>query len=94
MFTHVVMFKLKDRADLATAVANIRGMEGTIPTLRQIEVGVDLMQSGRSYDLVLITRFDDRAGYDEYATHPHHLPVLAYMGRVMETAAAVDFESV
>ena len=93
MFTHVVMFKLKDKADCAETVAQLRSLEGNVPSLRQIEVGQDVLQSGRSYDIVLITRFDDLAGMQAYQVHPHHVKVVEHMHRVAETAVAVDFKS-
>jgi len=64
-----------------------------IPTLRSLEIGEDVTRSSRSYDLALITRFDDAAGFQVYREHPVHLPVLDYMREACETTAAVDFES-
>ena len=96
MFTHVVLFKLKDRSPekIAETQAQLERLgRGGIETLRALEVGVDVVRSGRSYDLALITRFDDAAGYGVYREHPVHLPVLAYMHEAAESAVAVDFES-
>ena len=93
MFTHVVLFKLKDSNDLETAVSTLRSLEGNVPTLKSIEVGTDVIHSQRSYDIALITRFDDLAAYQVYADHPNHLPVIDYMKSVVESAVAVDFES-
>ncbi len=95
MFTHIVLFKLKDvhPESIAATRAKLAGLVGNIETLRGLEVGVDVMRSGRSYDLALITRFDDRAGYEVYRQHPAHLPVLAYLHEAAESAVAVDFES-
>ena len=93
MFTHVVLFKLKDSNDLETAVSTLRSLEGNVPTLKSIEVGTDVIHSQRSYDIALITRFDDLAAYQVYADHPNHLPVMDYMKSVVESAVAVDFES-
>lgn len=95
MLTHVVLFKLKDRS--AASIENTRGrlesLAHAIETLRGLEVGVDITHSGRSYDLALITRFDDMEGYEVYRAHPAHLPVLAHMHEAAESAVAVDFES-
>ncbi|KAA3665419.1 MAG: Dabb family protein [Chloroflexi bacterium] len=93
MFTHVVLFKLKDSGDLETAVSTLLTLKNNVPTLKLIEVGTDVIHSERSYDIALITRFDDLDGYKVYAKHPNHLPVLDYMRSVVETAVAVDFES-
>ncbi len=95
MITHVVLFKLKDNSAevLETAVSTLRSLDGQVPTLKSIEVGTDLVHSERSYDIALITRFDDMAGYKVYADHPNHLPVLDYMRSVISGAVSVDFES-
>ncbi len=95
MVTHVVMFKLKDPSpeNVQDTIDKIMGMKGKIDVLREIEVGADFMHSKRSYDLVLITRFDDREGLKTYAQHPLHQPVLAHIGDVAASAVAVDFES-
>lgn len=93
MLTHVVLFKFKDRSpgSVAQARARLDTLAGNIPTLLAIEVGEDVLHSGRSYDLALIARFDDLAGLDAYQTHPVHVPVLAYMREAADTIIAVDF---
>lgn len=95
MLTHIVLFRLKDRsaASIENTRAMLAGLAGVVETLRGLEVGVDITHSGRSYDLALITRFDDAEGYEVYRTHPAHLPVLAHMHEAAESAVAVDFES-
>ena len=83
MFNHVVLFAFHDAADIGPAVALLRGMEGRIPTLRAVEVGIDELPSERSAQICLITRFDDLAGMEAYQVHPVHQEVLAFMkGRV------------
>ena len=95
MFTHIVLFKLKDNrpASVADTRARLASLATGIPTLRGLEVGVDVTHSGRSYDLALITRFDDAAGFQVYREHPVHLPVLAHIGEAAESVVAVDYES-
>lgn len=96
MLTHVVLFKLKDRSaeSIDATAAVLRSMEGKIPPLRSIEVGADVVKSPRSYDLALITRFDSLADMRSYQAHPYHQEVvLRHLNEVMESAAAVDFES-
>lgn len=95
MFTHIVLFKLKDHSpeSIAATRADLERMRLAIETLRELEIGIDLTRSGRSYDLALITRFDDRAGFEVYREHPAHQPVLAHMADAAESTVAVDFES-
>ena len=63
----------------------MRSMEGRIPPLRGIEVGVDVVKSPRSYDLALITRFDSLADIRAYQAHPYHQNVvLKHVNEVTE----------
>lgn len=93
--THSVLFKLHDPqpATLAEAMARLRGLVGQVPSLRQLEVGADVLHTGRSYDLALIARFDDRAGLEAYQTHPAHVAVLTYLRSITAASVAVDFEA-
>lgn len=95
MFTHVVLLKLRDSSpeSIAATRAHLERMRLAIETLRELEIGVDVLRSGRSYDLALITRFDDRAGYEIYREHAAHQPVMAHLHEAAESAVAVDFES-
>lgn len=95
MLTHVVMYKLHDRLPEKVALARnqLATLEGAIPSLQSIEIGTDILRSGRSYDLVLIARFEDLAGLEAYQAHPVHLPVLSYLREACESIIAVDYES-
>jgi hypothetical protein len=93
MFTHIVLFKLNDPA-CATKVRNLlANMNGKIAELREIEVGIDVLKSPRSFDVSLITRFDKREDLDTYQVHPVHVEVLKYIKTVLERSVAVDYES-
>jgi hypothetical protein len=94
MLTHVVMYKLRERdqASLAAARGQLELLPGSIPSLRAMEIGTDILHSGRSYDLVIIARFDDLAGLEFYQAHPVHLPVLGYLRDACESIIAVDYE--
>jgi diamine N-acetyltransferase len=93
--THVVLFKLKDRSleALEQTAHVMRSMEGKIASLQGIEVGVNIVPSPRAYDIALITRFASLADMELYQAHPIHQDVLAHILKVMESAAAVDFEN-
>ena len=94
MLTHIVLLRLKDRRpeSIADTRAHLQSLGHGIETLRELEVGTDITHSDRSYDLALITRFDDRAGYEVYRQHPVHVPVLVHMAEVAESTIAVDYE--
>lgn len=92
---HLVLLKLKEanEANIAAALAQLRSLEGKIPSLRSLRVGADLIRSPRSYDIGLMATFDDLAGLQAYQEHPVHLPVLAYVRENCSTIAAADYEA-
>lgn len=95
MFTHVVFFKLKNPTPEVIEETRrvLADMDGKIPELLEIEVGVDIIRSERSYDLALITRFESLEAMQAYQVHPVHKKVLEYIGSVKESILAVDYES-
>lgn len=94
MVKHIVFFRLKDpnSENIIQAKERLMSMEGKIDILKHIEVGIDFMKSDRSFDLALITHFDSQEDLKTYATHPEHLPILAYMKEIVAQSAAVDYE--
>ena len=93
MLTHIVCFRFQDLDTAAQARDRLLAMEGQIPSLRRIECGVDITRSERSYELGLITRHDDRAGFEAYRVHPAHQAVVAWIQAHALGAVTVDFES-
>ena len=91
MYTHIVLFNLKDPSGAEEAAERLRAMAGRIPSLKSIEVGVDDAPSPRSAHLSLITRFDSPAGLAEYAVHPVHVALLEWIKPRIERAIKVDY---
>lgn len=94
MIRHIVMFKIKDefKDEIPQLVKNFQGMKGRIEGMLELEAGADILHSERSYDLALVTLFEDRAAFDAYQTHPVHQPVRKRMHEVRESSVACDFE--
>ncbi|HEX9061542.1 MAG TPA: Dabb family protein [Clostridia bacterium] len=96
MVTHIVMFRLKDKSskNIEKARDILLSMDGKITELKSIEVGIDFLRSERSYDLVLITKFNSRQDLDKYQDHPYHVDVVKkHMHEVIESSMAVDYET-
>ncbi len=95
MIKHVVCFKLKNPTpeECEKAAAVLRGMEGNVPMLRSIEVGVDFLRSARSYDVILQVTLDNAAALEAYQNDPYHCGVVKkHMHAVRETSVAIDYE--
>ena len=96
MVTHIVFFKLTEPTQETITQTRdlLLSMEGNIPLLRHLEVGVDVIRTERSYDLALVTRFDSLDDLQAYQVHPYHAgTVLQHMRSVCSAIAAVDYES-
>lgn len=96
MFTHIVFFNLKDncKENIDKAVKILKDMEGNIPELKEIEVGSDVVKSERSFDIALITRFDNRKDYETYDTSEYHVNnVIKNLKPMLKESKSVDFES-
>ena len=95
MVKHIVMFKLaeKNQKNLSQAIAALNSLRGNIETLKSLELGIDFLNSERSYDFVLTALFDDREGLKKYVAHKNHLPVVEKMRSLCSSSIVVDFET-
>lgn len=94
MIKHVVLFKLKDSSpeSVERTVSVLRGLEGKVEQLVDIQVGSDVIHSERSYDIALITTFASLEDLQGYQVHPEHKKVIEHMVQVRESQVAVDYE--
>jgi hypothetical protein len=93
MVTHIVLFKFDSLANAQVAVTKLLSMKGRVPSLLDIEAGVDFTRSDRSYEVGLVTRHNTRSDLDAYRVDPVHLEVATYIREHSTGAAAVDFEA-
>jgi hypothetical protein len=95
MIAHIVLFKLKEpTAENSTAVRDmLLSMNGKVPQLRHLEVGIDIIRSERSYDVALYTKFDSRADLEAYQVYPYHAgTVVPFMKANCAAIVAADYE--
>lgn len=95
MIKHIVCFKLKDNSPQSCekAAGIFRSMEGKVPMLKSIQVGIDFLHSPRSYDIILETTFESKDALNDYQNDPYHCEVVKkYIHSVQETSIAVDYE--
>lgn len=93
MIKHIVAFKLKAGEIPEKAKDVLLSMKGKVPTVKDIEVGVDLLHSARSYDVVLAVLLDSLAALQEYQNDAYHCEVVKkYMHAVCASSVAIDYE--
>lgn len=94
MIKHIVCFKLKDNSkeECEKAKNVLMSMDGNVDLLRGIEVGVDFLHSGRSYDVILQVILDDADALEAYQKDEYHCSVVKkHMHAVTETSVAIDY---
>jgi hypothetical protein len=92
---HIVMFRLLDRTpENVEKVADVlRGLKGKVPTLRSLEIGVDVLHSDRSWDIALTATFDSLEDMEAYRAHPEHQKAVQYLNSTRASIAQVDYNS-
>lgn len=92
MIRHTVCFKLKDGKSAEKAAEILNSMRGNVPVAKNITVGVDLLHSARSYDIILQVDVEDLPALEEYQNDEYHCSVVKkHMHAVAESSVAVDF---
>lgn len=94
MLTHVVLFKFKPETTAEQACqleTGLKGLPQRISDIREFRVGRDVIRSERSYDLGLVSAFDDLAAMQRYQVHPAHQEVVALVKALCAGVVAVDF---
>lgn len=93
MIKHIVCFKLREGESAEKAKEVLLSMQGNVPILKEIEVGVDVLHSARSYDVILVVVLDDLSALDAYQQDPYHVDVVKkHMSAVAKSSVAIDFE--
>lgn len=99
MIKHIVFWKLKGEAEGGTAADNaqkakqlLESLNGKIPGLLHLEVGIDFLHSADSADIVMYSEFESRESLDAYHHHPAHEAVKGFIGAIRNERRVVDYE--
>lgn len=98
MIKHLVFWRLKESAHGCDKATNARGiqsrleaLQGVIPGLLKIEVGIDFSRTENSADVALYSEFVDRAALDAYQKHPAHEAAKGFIGEATAERRIVDY---
>jgi len=92
MVKHIVFMKFPDFSLAKIAKEKLLSMKGNVEVLKDIEVGVDFSRSQRSYDLALITTFENREDLEKYRVHPYHQTIVKWLKNNDTQTKVVDYE--
>lgn len=92
MVKHIVMWKLKNKAEAPAVKQALEALNGRIPGLLRLEVGIDFLESDQSADMVLYAELEGRAALDTYQQHAEHLAVVPLVKAAAVSRSVVDYE--
>jgi hypothetical protein len=99
MIKHLVFWKLKEEALGQNKQTNailikqkLEALNGRMPGMIKLEVGVDLVHGAASADVALYSEFDSKASLDAYQIHPEHKLIQTFVAEVRTDRMAVDYE--
>lgn len=100
MITHVVQWRVCEQADgmdkaqiISEMQAMLEDLNGKIPDIITLSVGVNERPGENASDVVLLSTFADWDALKRYSKHPDHLQVVDFVGKVVTERRVVDFES-
>jgi Stress responsive A/B Barrel Domain len=100
MIKHIVMWRLKDHANGNDKATNkllikqkIEALNGKIPGMLKLEVGIDYSATDQSCDLALYSEFISQQALNDYLVHPDHKAAAVFIGEVRSERYLVDYEN-
>ncbi|MEX1011766.1 MAG: Dabb family protein [Balneolaceae bacterium] len=100
MIRHIVMWKLKEKAEGATKRKNaeklkliLEGLKISIDEINNVEVGIqiDESDSDQRFDVVLICDFKNELDFEMYRRSPHHQKAVKFINSVVDERYFVDY---
>jgi len=91
MIKHLVMWTLHDKNDALKVKTVLEALQDKVPSIIEIEVGIDISKTDASADVVLYSTFADEAALEAYKMHPDHQAVLPMMSKVAAARKVVDY---
>ncbi|HEY8462856.1 MAG TPA: Dabb family protein [Bacillota bacterium] len=99
MVKHIVMWKLKEEAHGNPKAVNARlikekleALNGKIPGLIHLEVGINFIGNAANYDVVLYSEFGSAVDLQNYQVHPEHQAIIPFINAARLERQAVDYE--
>ncbi|MCK4922332.1 MAG: Dabb family protein [Bacteroidales bacterium] len=94
MIKHIVFFKIKTQnkqEDLKELKKMIDDLGTSIPSVINIEAGINFSPRESAFDLALFAEFNDEQGLKEYQVHPQHVKLIDHLGKLDKEIAVVDY---
>ncbi|ADZ90801.1 Dabb family protein [Marinomonas mediterranea] len=94
MLQHYVVLKYQPEtpeSHINEFIARMRTLEKEIEHVKYLEIGRDELKEGRSWDLILIMKFESLDSLRAYQEHPKHQDIMRFNGVYVDNIAAIDY---
>jgi len=98
MVKHIVIWKLKSDAEGNDIITNakkaktlLENLQGKIPGLKHVEVGINIIGENNSGDICLYSEFETLEDLEKYHNHPEHLKIIPFMKRIRAERYVMDY---
>ena len=98
MLKHIVMWKFIDGAHDRSCAEHalwikehLEALQGVVPEIIHIEVGINSSKSPMAYDAVLTLVVEDAEALQRYRLHPEHQKISQYCHEVRSARTVVDY---
>lgn len=94
MIRHIVMWKFKEdqHDNMLVFRDRLLALRDKIPEIKEMEVGININPSERSFDAVLVSVFDNMEALKSYSVNPLHVAVSDFCKTIRTQSASVDYE--
>ncbi|MBE6828311.1 MAG: Dabb family protein [Ruminococcaceae bacterium] len=97
MLRHIVMWKFTDgeghtkEENIDIAKKGLEALPDKVPTLKKITFIKNEVKCDRNFDGLLIVETQNEEDLEAYKTHPEHVKVAEFIGKVTVSRGAVDY---
>jgi hypothetical protein len=98
MIKHIVMFRIKapsedeKRERVALLKNKLEKLPPIIPEIKYFEAGINVSTSLNSFDLVLVSEFENAVKLEVYRKHPEHQMIVKFIKEIKAETVVVDYE--
>lgn len=99
MIKHIVQWRLKEDSEGKSKAINaqkakqmLEALNGKVPGLIKLEVGIDFSRTESSSNMVLYSEFETVEALENYQYHPEHHAVKPFIGAIRTERRVIDYE--
>lgn len=91
MIKHVYLYQLREKEMAGQAAERLLTMKERIPSVADVEVGIDMIGAAASFDLMELVCCETEEDFQAFCVDPYHDEIRAYMSTIVKRGYKVDY---